>query len=316
MLWLSDPEQRLVMTRRMMEHAAWVRSFVHQTLTRRSHALGEYPPPRGAARVEVAAHRGASATFPENTHAAFEGAWARRLEGIELDVRRTKDDKVVVIHDNTLRRTCPPSANVNNDALLDTPIHELLLEEIRKVPVGEIKTEDSSKFEFIPLLEEVLARTPLDKAVYVEVKGVDPRLFELAGDIGRAYDGPGKINFIAFDFMGLCSVKRRCPDHDSWLVAKTFPYLTSEYERMKTIIDQCAEAGLDGVDFAADTASIDAAVVGYAHDRGLKFGVWKCPWHEEDAFLWSHMVRAGVDVITSNLPPGFDEWHQAAQTTE
>ena len=57
------------------------------------------------------------------------------------------------------------------------------------------------------------------------------------------------------------------------------------------------QAGLDGVDFAADSASIDAALVRYAHDRNLKFGVWKCPWHEEDAHLWSYMAGAGVIVV-------------------
>ena len=41
----------------------------------------------------VIAHRGASATFPENTDAAFAGAVAQGADGVELDVRRTADGR-------------------------------------------------------------------------------------------------------------------------------------------------------------------------------------------------------------------------------
>jgi glycerophosphoryl diester phosphodiesterase len=47
----------------------------------------------------VIAHRGASARVPENTVAAFELAVRLGAEGIELDVRRTADDQIVVHHD-------------------------------------------------------------------------------------------------------------------------------------------------------------------------------------------------------------------------
>ena len=47
----------------------------------------------------VIAHRGASAQAPENTVAAFELAVRLGAEGIELDVRRTADDELVIHHD-------------------------------------------------------------------------------------------------------------------------------------------------------------------------------------------------------------------------
>ena len=50
----------------------------------------------------VIAHRGASVAEPENTLAAFERAVAMGAEGIELDVRRTADDQLVVLHNPTL----------------------------------------------------------------------------------------------------------------------------------------------------------------------------------------------------------------------
>ena len=45
------------------------------------------------------AHRGASSDYPENTLLAFEEGIKCGASGIELDVHKTKDNKIVVIHD-------------------------------------------------------------------------------------------------------------------------------------------------------------------------------------------------------------------------
>ncbi|MDP2481032.1 MAG: glycerophosphodiester phosphodiesterase family protein [Candidatus Palauibacterales bacterium] len=53
----------------------------------------------------VVAHRGAAAEAPENTLEAFALAAELGADGLELDVRRSSDDRLVVIHDPTLDRT-------------------------------------------------------------------------------------------------------------------------------------------------------------------------------------------------------------------
>src|SRR4026208_948606 len=53
----------------------------------------------------IIGHRGASAGAPENTMAAFRAAIAAGADGIEFDVRLSRDGVPVVIHDSTLRRT-------------------------------------------------------------------------------------------------------------------------------------------------------------------------------------------------------------------
>jgi glycerophosphoryl diester phosphodiesterase len=53
----------------------------------------------------IIGHRGASAVAPENTMAAFEAAIAAGADGIEFDVRLSRDGVPVIIHDDTLRRT-------------------------------------------------------------------------------------------------------------------------------------------------------------------------------------------------------------------
>ncbi|MFI1567325.1 glycerophosphodiester phosphodiesterase [Streptomyces sp. NPDC020490] len=58
----------------------------------------------GAAPV-VVAHRGASAYAPENTLPAVDAAALLGVSWVENDVQRTKDGELVVIHDDSLRRT-------------------------------------------------------------------------------------------------------------------------------------------------------------------------------------------------------------------
>ncbi|MEU3886651.1 glycerophosphodiester phosphodiesterase family protein [Streptomyces sp. NPDC029041] len=53
----------------------------------------------------VIGHRGASAYAPENTLASLDAAAELDIRWVENDVQRTRDGELVVIHDDTLRRT-------------------------------------------------------------------------------------------------------------------------------------------------------------------------------------------------------------------
>ena len=75
-------------------------------------------------KTKVWAHRGASAYAPENTLEAFELAIKQDADGIELDVQLTKDKKLVVIHDETIDRTCDGSGYVK----------DFTLEELKRFP--------------------------------------------------------------------------------------------------------------------------------------------------------------------------------------
>src|SRR5688500_4469246 len=52
--------------------------------------------------ADIWAHRGASRAKPENTLEAFREAKAQGADGVELDVRRTRDGAMAVRHDATL----------------------------------------------------------------------------------------------------------------------------------------------------------------------------------------------------------------------
>ena len=57
--------------------------------------VGQYP-------TWCVAHRGFSARYPENTHAAFEAALAEPIQAMELDIQLSRDDVPVIYHNRTL----------------------------------------------------------------------------------------------------------------------------------------------------------------------------------------------------------------------
>lgn len=65
----------------------------------------------------VFAHRGDSSNYPENTMLSFEKAIEIGANGIELDVHKTKDNKLVIIHDEDIERTFKGHGKVCNFTL-------------------------------------------------------------------------------------------------------------------------------------------------------------------------------------------------------
>ena len=101
---------------------------------------------RAAARVrQVVAHRGSSADRPECTLAAISRAIEVKATAVEVDVRRSRDRRLVILHDTTLDRTTNGSGAVGKRTLA----------ELRKLDAGswfDAKYRDQR----IPTLREVL----------------------------------------------------------------------------------------------------------------------------------------------------------------
>ena len=122
--------------------------------------------------VLVAAHRGASEEFAEHTPAALLRAIDLGADAIEVDVRLTLDNQVVLVHDASTKRT----ANVNERVSRST------LEQLRQLDFGSWHpataadpdaTISSEQRRSIMTLEDVLAlleAQPRDVGLLVETK--------------------------------------------------------------------------------------------------------------------------------------------------
>ncbi len=100
------------------------------------------------------AHRGDSRRFPENTMSAFEAAFNEGYGIIELDMKFTKDNQCVILHDFTLART---ARNLDGSPLeKDIKISDITYDELSNYDFG-IFMSDIFKGEKIPRLDDILS---------------------------------------------------------------------------------------------------------------------------------------------------------------
>ncbi len=108
----------------------------------------------------IAAHRGASATQPENTISAFREATRLGVHQIELDIRASADGQLVVMHDERVDRTTSGQGRVSR----------MSLDQIRQLDAGSWK---GARFrgERVPTLVEALRAMPRSIWLNLHVKG-------------------------------------------------------------------------------------------------------------------------------------------------
>ncbi len=110
--------------------------------------------------ILIFGHAGYAGKYPENTLVACEKAFADGADGIEFDIRLTKDNKVVLIHDDEISRVSDGKGKVK----------DLTLEELRKFNFA-IHSKNI-EFAAIPTLEDVLKILPPHAWINVEFKEV------------------------------------------------------------------------------------------------------------------------------------------------
>ncbi len=114
-------------------------------------------------------HRGTRTDFDENTIQAFKKAIEFGANYIELDVRKTKDNKLIVLHDPTLDRTTNGSGDLHNFSLSEL---RLLKTKLRKKK--------------IPLLSEVLEifRSKVGFMIDLKQRDIEDETFNFINSIG------------------------------------------------------------------------------------------------------------------------------------
>lgn len=159
-------------------------------------------------KTKIFAHRGSRGHYPENTMLAFKKAISVGVDGMELDIHRTKDNVLVVIHDATLNRTTTGSGYIKDHTLA----------QIRAVSAGakfaEFKHYDSSwDQELVPTLAETLTlfkehglAVNIELKTYeVEYPGIEAEVLKVVAASG--YD-TGKIIYSSFHLPTILRIQQ------------------------------------------------------------------------------------------------------------
>jgi len=148
----------------------------------------------------VIAHRGASSYAPENTLAAFDLAIEMGVRHIELDVHATRDNHIVVIHDDTVDRTTDGSGPVTNFTLAT----------LRKLDAGSWFGGHFAG-ERIPTFDEVLGRYKGRIHIHTEIKGQSTYLSQRTADLIRQHGMAQEVTITSFQRVRLEETRAYAP---------------------------------------------------------------------------------------------------------
>ncbi len=211
-------------------------------------------------------HRGAKAYEPENTLRSFKKALEIGVDAVEFDVRRTKDNQLVVIHDANVKRTTDGEGLVS------------------ELTLGEIKGFSAEKGEKIPTLKEALNFLDNKVKIVIELKeeGVEEKVLEAIRENGL------QKNVVVVSFIEEVLKKIRDLDVD----VETGLIYVKHKDPVKTALELEAGFLLPLYRFT------HTANVRKAHENGLKVIVWTINKPEEV----KEYQKKGVDGIASDKP--------------
>ncbi|MFG1816218.1 glycerophosphodiester phosphodiesterase [Kribbella sp. NPDC049174] len=216
----------------------------------------------------ITGHRGALGTEPENTLRSFRRAVADGCDEIELDLRVTADDELVVLHDATVDRTTSGSG------------------EVASLTFDELRSLDAGLGEFVPTWAETVAAIDVRFQAEVKAARAVPLLVEsLQADPALA----GRTMVTSSHADILLAVRRAMPSANTGLIFGRTPAIADVLS-----LTRAAEActALCGI------AGLTPEGVKELQTAGLDVTAWPVP----DPATLERAVELGVDGITTDNP--------------
>jgi len=233
--------------------------------------------------IPVLGHRGICRKYPENTMVSFEAAIALGVDLIEFDVNITKDGVPVVIHDNTIDRTCDHTGLVRS----------YTLEELKSFDFGS-HFDPSFAGAQIPTLEEVLTLAAKSDTLVlnVEIKDMTHEAVDKTIAMLHRFGLEDRSVIASFDAAIVRYTK------------ETYPHMRTQGfpgRYMKNFTEETYDCMFGmGIPIASadSTDEVIRADVAFAKSRGIL--AWLFCADTEDAVR--RCVEYGCDNITGNDP--------------
>lgn len=237
-------------------------------------------------KTQIIAHRGESFEAPENTLASINLAWERNVDAIEIDVRLSKDNYVVVIHDSTLKRISGINKKVKN----------LNLYELKNFNVGSWKSNQFAN-EKIPTLKEVLQTIPNNGKLIIEVKSDIKTLEYLKSDIDESKLKSEQIEIISFKYSVVKAAKKIFPHnkilYNAYLDYNFYTKIISQ--NADKLISKIKKANLDGLNVFAGKMLTENFVKKVKSENLILYA-----WTIDDTKFVKKLISFGVDGIITN----------------
>jgi glycerophosphoryl diester phosphodiesterase len=225
-------------------------------------------------KIIIWAHRGASGHAPENTLAAFEKAMAMGADGIECDLRESRDGELVIFHDPTIKRLTGQRGRVV----------DLTLSELKRLDIGSWFAP-SFAGQTVLTAAELIDKIPPPFQLNLEIKAASPqKVVDLIQKKGVA----DRVIVSSFDHILLKKVRSLHP---------TLPigYLVDR-EPLKKILQEARR--LEAVSIHLASKRVNPDLIEKAHKEGLKVYVYTVNEPSQMALF----IGMDVDGLFTNYP--------------
>jgi len=231
----------------------------------------------------IFAHRGVSSKCPENTLSAFRKAIQVGADGIELDVHRSKDGKLVVCHDETVDRT------TNGKGV----IQEMTGKELSLLDAGGWFGNEF-RGERIPFLEEVLILLqPTTLFLNIELKtdyffypGIEEETYAMV----QTYGMEDRVILSSFNHHTVLRFQRIAPKVLTGILYSCHLYEPHKY---------AASLGVKALHPPMHLAPPE--IIAEAHEAGLSVHGWFSR-ERFDVSKAKSYLDSGVDILITNYP--------------
>jgi glycerophosphoryl diester phosphodiesterase len=219
----------------------------------------------------IIAHRTAPAFAPENSLEGIRVAFDQDADGVEIDVRMSLDQRPFLMHDNSMARTTG---------------WPLPLELTPSFYIGARRLRGSH--EHVPSLSQALDALPDDKLLAADIK-TPWAVVALASAVKRRGIGARTLVWCSSGLAVKWATRRNL----GWEVAHYRDFEDAGSNRV--FIDNAKRIGAAAV--SLDWRAIDADLVAFAHERGLR----AYAWHKEHD-LSEAKLDAGLDGLITDYP--------------
>lgn len=243
------------------------------------------------------AHRGYWAKAPENSMSAYIAAYESGVDCLETDVYITKDGRVVILHDGTLKRTTDA---VGTDAT--TSVENMTLEQIQKYHLrmgagnGTAVTD-----EVMPTFDDMLEYFKgKDVKIFCELKSYNAKLPPAVAALVKKYEMEDQVVFISFSDSQLRSIKKELNTAGNYLnisAAKATEPLDvlNGYYTMQSAALACNSV------LGPSYGNINAEYIRDGGDRGMTYWTWT--YTSGIRNLVNQMFLDGMNGLTTNDTP-------------
>ena len=242
----------------------------------------------------VIAHRGGRGLGPENTLALFKQTVDLGVDILEMDLRRTKDGVLVVLHDRTVDRTTNGSGAVEN----------LTLEALKNLDAAyHWSPDDGLNFPLrgrgitVPTLAEVFETFP-QMHIILEIKDPQPDMIASLGRIIRERKKNHQVLVASFDSGTLKQFRAVAPQvATSAAATEAIPFYWLHRLHLDSAYTPPAQVLLIP-QYYRKKEVVTPRFLKAVHERNIRVHVWTV----NRVSRMKHLLKLGVDGIITDYP--------------